>query len=233
MTRGITHAATDIRKGKLPVSEKIDVEEAEAIPPASPEPKKRGRPKGGKNKPKLDAAGNPLPEAEKKPKKKEAPRMAVPPVWNRMIADLPYAVVPILQARTGLPIVEQLPMVDGAKVTIDKRTVEQMYESGRAAFDEWMLSFGGLKVHPAVAYFGSVLCTVGMAGYLSYLKVQELALQAKIMEMARASGQGATVVGLDGRPIAQEVQPDTTVTFNGVHVEAEPQTEGLPPPTIV
>jgi len=208
-----------------------DVKEVEAIPPANPKAGKKRGPYKKRAAP-VDADGNPLPEKEKKPSKKEAARMPVPPVWNRMIADLPYAVVPILQARTGLPIVEQLPMIDGAKVTIDKKTVEQMYESGREAFDAWMASFGGIKVHPAVAYFGSVVCTVGMAGYLSYLKVQELALQVKLAEMARASGMGATVVGLDGRPIVQEVQPEATVTFNGVHVDPQPPTEeGLPPPT--
>jgi hypothetical protein len=212
------------------MTEKIDVEAAEAIPPATPEPKKRGRPKGSGKK-KVDAEGNPV---KTEPKKKEAARMPVPAVWNRIIADLPYAVVPILQARTGLPIVEQLPMVDGAKVTIDKRTVEQMYESGRVAFDEWMLTVGGLKVHPAFAYFGSVLATVGMAGYLSFLKVQELALQVKLAEMAKASGAGHNVVDLHGRPVVQDAQPDSTVTFNGVHVPAEsaPADDGLPPPTI-
>jgi hypothetical protein len=200
-------------------SDPIDVDEAEKIPSAVPEPpkkKKRGMPKGGW--PKKEG----IEAKDAKPKKAEAARMPVPPVWNRIIADLPYAAVPIIQARTGLPIAAELPMVDNASVTIDRESVRQMYESGREAFDQWMLSFGGLKVHPALAYFGSVLATIGMAGYVSYLKVQEQALQLRIMQMNQQ--RPTTKPGQDN-------PPETVVNFGGVHVPApvELDADGMPP----
>lgn len=212
------------------MSEKTDTAEAEKIPGVDAPPAKSGRgwPKGKKRGPKKTDAAEGSEAAPAKSGKKTAARMPVPPVWNRIIADLPYAVVPILQARTGLPMVEQLPMIDNASITIDRRTVTQMYESGRAAFDEWMLSFGGLKVHPALAYFGSVLATVGLSGYLAYLDVQKKAMELKIAEMMR-----------QGIPMPSGVMPtpagsvdDTTIVLNGVHVSAEVEAseDEMPPP---
>jgi hypothetical protein len=214
----------------LETEKEVDVE---AIPPVIPEPKKDGRgwPKGKPRKPRVE--GEAKASSKEKAVKEEKPkaRMPVPPVFNRMLADLPYAMVPIISARTGLQI--DLPMVDQVSIVPTEATVIETYKAGREAFDEWMASFGGLKIHPAVAYFGSVLATIGTAGFISFTKMKEAQMQVELQKMRMAQeGIDRANQSLGYNPNGTVSSPSTSgpSVSNGVlHLEVTEDAAEPPP----